>query len=96
MAVRRVLSWLLSLTTTGTGSPVLLVRIDDGTKAGRLYRHLNVGEAQHVEREGASFLVLTDYYGHRLAEYRTDLVRYSRARTSRSLDQLRACRVVRT
>lgn len=96
MAVRRVLAWALSLTITGTASQALLVRIDDGSRDGKLYRHLNVGKAEHVEHDGTSFLVVTDYYGNRLAEYRTDLVRYTRARTARCLDQLRPVRVVRS
>ena len=94
--LRCALSQAISLTTTGSVSEVLIVRIDDGTRAGHVYRHPNIGRAEHEDRDGASFLVLTDYWGNRVAEYRSDLIRYTRSKRARVLDQIRTVQVVRS
>ena len=94
--LRRALGRMIAWTTTGTASQALLVRVDDGSRDGKLYRHLNVGKAEHEIVDGSSFLILTDYWGNRIASYRTSLVRYTRARTARCLDQLRLVQVVRS
>lgn len=95
LQVRRVLSSLVEWAASGTAAEVTCIRIDNGTPHGKLYRHANIGRVETRLAGEAEFLVLVDFWGNEVAEYRHDLVISRRHVRNRVLGELKPMRVAR-